>query len=117
MVKQHEVALNNSHVCSDEFLEIYEDIAEWTGIPNLKAIYGHYCMMVDMRLDALQRSLYLDDYDSSSGNIPDGIVEDVNQYVGIPIDMDPEEVKFILTAEGLFFHDDKFINNPIQEVW
>lgn len=114
-----EIALSSESVMVDpeKVYEIYVQIAEISVIPRMHEIYGQYCIVVDSELIKLQQSLYLDDYEASSGNIPDYIKHDITQYVGIPIDMSPEEIRWLLEKGNLSYWLDGFQNSSIQEVW
>lgn len=119
MVISSELALSPESIGVNpvEVYEIYEELAEIHPLPTIHAVYGHYCMVVDSRLSELQLKYYLDDYDSSSDNIPDYIKNDVMNYVGLPINMTPEEIHYLLDRANLTYWSHGLVNSPIQEVW
>lgn len=114
-----ELALSSESIAIDpeEIYKIYKEIAHFTIIPTLHEIYGQYCTVVDSRMIDLQRKMYLDDYESGSGNIPDFIKHDILGYIGIPINMSPEEIAEVLNRAGLTYWLRGLQQSPLREVW
>lgn len=120
MVTSSELALSSETISIDveEIYKIYESVAGYKMIPDINDIFGHYCTEVDSRITDFQQKFYLDDYDSESGNIPDGLIHEVAEYIRLPLDMTPEELRYILDYANFVYRESGVLQNtPLKEIW
>ena len=120
VTKSGELVLSDVSISLDpnEIYKMYEEISQFLGVPKLHEVFGHYCTEVDGRIVEFQKKFYLDDYDSESGNIPDYLFAELAERIGIPLDLSPEELIFILDRAKLVYWSSEGIkNSPLEGVW
>lgn len=103
----------------EPIFQLYKDVSKLKGrVPAIYEIYGQYCMDIDSKLLELSMEIYLDEHEQYGTVLPDYVTAEIESYTGIPINLSPEEIEYVLLMNNLFLAGENELKNlPMKGVW